>query len=353
MNNDWREYTGDQEYLAHFGVQGMKWGVRRYETASGKLTPAGQARYNTVNGKYQKVKAAKAKANESYMKFNSDWNKAALATVSLSKKKRAEAATLRAKAKASGKEADKDIEDVKKAQTDLKYEKKIQKMDVQEHKILEARSKNRDKIEGKMAKAEAKGNAKKAERMQTKLKDFDEGTKYVKAGYEKYKSVLSDYRDAKISSIGNSGAKKTAEYKSARNAYAKQKISDMYYGNKNVTALGYGVDAAKGARNKIKQEAVLRKTAKTNAVQNTKRNPVVVQSIEKEALKKGYEKVTGNAFSAKAAANKALAGMHNLNAKTYEALGMKSMAALPKAAAKQAERNAQKAQEEANKKRYR
>lgn len=32
--------------LIHFGIKGMKWGVRRYQTESGDLTPAGKKRYS-------------------------------------------------------------------------------------------------------------------------------------------------------------------------------------------------------------------------------------------------------------------------------------------------------------------
>lgn len=40
----------DETYLAHFGVKGMKWGVRRYRREDGSLTESGRARY-TKSGK--------------------------------------------------------------------------------------------------------------------------------------------------------------------------------------------------------------------------------------------------------------------------------------------------------------
>ena len=39
--------------LYHFGVKGMKWGVRRYEDKSGHLTPAGKKRYDYGGDKHK------------------------------------------------------------------------------------------------------------------------------------------------------------------------------------------------------------------------------------------------------------------------------------------------------------
>ena len=36
--------------LQHWGIKGMKWGVRRYQNKDGSLTPAGKKRYSDYSG---------------------------------------------------------------------------------------------------------------------------------------------------------------------------------------------------------------------------------------------------------------------------------------------------------------
>lgn len=71
--------------LYHWGVRGMKWGIRRYQNKDGTLTPAGKKRYNKEMEKLKEEakvlknkEATKAKLDklESMRKSNEDRKKA-------------------------------------------------------------------------------------------------------------------------------------------------------------------------------------------------------------------------------------------------------------------------------------
>lgn len=46
----------NQNELCHYGIQGMKWGVRRYQLPNGSLTKAGKNRYKETKNGYEKIR---------------------------------------------------------------------------------------------------------------------------------------------------------------------------------------------------------------------------------------------------------------------------------------------------------
>ena len=49
MNNTFYP-VNDCRYLAHYGVKGMRWGIRRYQNEDGSLTSAGKKHYGRISG---------------------------------------------------------------------------------------------------------------------------------------------------------------------------------------------------------------------------------------------------------------------------------------------------------------
>ena len=76
-------------YLAHYGVLGMKWGVRNYQNKDGSLTSAGKRKYSDKYSNMKSAKAAKKEANREYSKsFNRARNYSAAHIITQFKKGR-------------------------------------------------------------------------------------------------------------------------------------------------------------------------------------------------------------------------------------------------------------------------
>lgn len=60
----------EDNYLAHFGIKGQKWGVRRFQNADGSLTAEGKERYNGgAFGKEQLKKLSQYRSKESELEY--------------------------------------------------------------------------------------------------------------------------------------------------------------------------------------------------------------------------------------------------------------------------------------------
>ena len=68
MSEDNKLYYESNNYLQHYGIKGMKWGVRRYQNYDGRYTQAGVKRYNKAMDTYEKRKADYKAAKSSGMR---------------------------------------------------------------------------------------------------------------------------------------------------------------------------------------------------------------------------------------------------------------------------------------------
>lgn len=126
MNLNDAQINQVDDQLEHWGIKGMRWGIRRYQNPDGSLTPAGKKRYADEVGKLKaknekldaKIRAKKLAdrqtARVEKLKAEAAAKKAQLkgqAEDVKAKKKQAKADAAEAKAKAKADKKDKELED--------------------------------------------------------------------------------------------------------------------------------------------------------------------------------------------------------------------------------------------------
>ena len=65
-----RQVNASEDFLMHYGISGMKWGVRRFQNADGSLTAAGKERYGSNSSEVKKLseRTEKHKADRQILK---------------------------------------------------------------------------------------------------------------------------------------------------------------------------------------------------------------------------------------------------------------------------------------------
>lgn len=77
----------EKETLYHYGIPGMKWGIRRYQNKDGSLTPAGKKRLAKLNSEVEKLSGKKTESNsDSETKKSSSTEKAESLKINETKK---------------------------------------------------------------------------------------------------------------------------------------------------------------------------------------------------------------------------------------------------------------------------
>lgn len=223
-------------YLAHYGVQGQKWGMRRYQNQDGSLTTEGYAHYGykgprSVSGNIHRVLAGNYNLNAKF--YDKLGNKTAASMNRLARNEQLKKAS----------QADINAYNKKQARRESVYKKKEDKIgrkldkyqkevDEFNKKTLSDREKNRAKLAAK-----AEKSTRKVEKAQTRVVDFDKGTDYVKRGQSRVNGVISDYRRMRVSAVRDPSIRKTKEYKAAMSAF--HNLSNL-----PLATLGYAIQEA-------------------------------------------------------------------------------------------------------------
>ena len=154
--------------LYHYGVKGMKWGVRRYQNADGSLTSAGKKKTQKLQSRLDR---------------------------NMQKQSKADAKIMDARAK-------------NRARLESKYDKKIAKYG-----------------ENNQGRRQYLVDSKKF-----RLDDFDRGTENIKKAQKIGNENHNKFAELKIKSISDPSIKNSFEYKQAKKWCEAQILSEAYYG---------------------------------------------------------------------------------------------------------------------------
>ncbi len=251
-----------------------------------------------------------------------------------------------------------DRHEKKQQRIEKKFDKKIAKNEKNRSEVMSAREKNRSKIEKRYDKKissyqkdidsfdqikngvkdkkgrdiltkqevddivsglKAKQDALKAKK-NAKIDDFDKGTEYLTAGYDKYKSVLDNYKNVKMSQVNDKAFKNSPEYKMAVKEYTNQVLSDSMYLSQG-TIIGYASDHANGTHKYTIDPDFKNKTVRQRLDENLRGAAAVQKKIDNRntdtTAKDISKKVVQNAISKNASGKgvKAAAKAEQINQK--------------------------------------
>lgn len=169
----------NDEYLAHYGVLGMKWGVRKYQNESGSLTAEGKKRYANEYSKATKhLVSLKTKAEKGAAL---DTTRARAKVTRLASKgakiEKKAAKASKKEAKLASKLADSGWKNQKQIDKYIKYKKQAAKLQTKGAKYMAKSAKLNAKISEGLAQSE----------------------KYTKKGSKFYDEMLKSFGDMPVS----------------------------------------------------------------------------------------------------------------------------------------------------------
>lgn len=122
-----------QEVIAHYGIQGQRWGIRRFQNPDGSLTPEGEERYGYGSRSKAKMYTKGLKsATNNYRRMDIVRQKAKLKMDKVTEKRDAQADATTTEDKKALRELGKLERKAQKAERDYKNTKKMAKLGKQE-----------------------------------------------------------------------------------------------------------------------------------------------------------------------------------------------------------------------------